>query len=141
MAFGIHHIMYTRRRNGPIGVIMFLMGILALASCMSPSARTALRGDAAVGSAYPSSATATPATISSPKPTRTVSPPTADLPTHTIAATATLTPQQILDEIRHLFDENGGCALPCWWGIEPGKTTWEEALTILSPLAMEIFPP
>lgn len=27
--------------------------------------------------------------------------------------------------------DNGGCRLPCWWGITPGETTWEEAKNIL----------
>jgi len=118
-------------------IVLRFMSVLLLAGCARESAGTGASHEIA----YPHPATASPIPTSSFEPTRTVLPPTADLPTPTIAATATLTPQQILDEVRHLFDENGGCALPCWWGIEPGKTTWEEALTILSPLAMRIFPP
>jgi len=50
----------------------------------------------------------------------------------TISPTATWTPgpllsleeqQVILDE---LISTNGGCEFPCWWGITPGETTWEE---------------
>jgi len=26
---------------------------------------------------------------------------------------------------------NGGCRLPCWWGITPGKTTWNDAQRFL----------
>jgi len=32
-----------------------------------------------------------------------------------------------------LFQSNGGCRLPCWWGIVPGQTTWQEVHAILSP--------
>lgn len=32
-----------------------------------------------------------------------------------------------------LFETNGGCRFPCWWGIVPGKTTWEEVHALLSP--------
>jgi hypothetical protein len=28
---------------------------------------------------------------------------------------------------------NGGCRLPCWWGVKPGKTTWDEAMEFLQP--------
>jgi hypothetical protein len=28
--------------------------------------------------------------------------------------------------IVQLLETNGGCELPCWWGITPGITTWEE---------------
>jgi hypothetical protein len=55
--------------------------------------------------------------------------------------TPTWASQQILDQVRHLLIENAGCALPCWWGIEPGKTTWEEAKVILSPVALQIGDP
>ena len=26
-----------------------------------------------------------------------------------------------------MLADNGGCELPCWWGIKPGLTSWEEA--------------
>ena len=32
---------------------------------------------------------------------------------------------------------NTVCRLPCWWGITPGKTTWEEARAFLLPLAKD----
>jgi hypothetical protein len=31
-------------------------------------------------------------------------------------------------------ETNGGCELPCWWGITPGKTIGQDAKQILSPL-------
>jgi hypothetical protein len=34
---------------------------------------------------------------------------------------------------------NAGCRLPCWWGVEPGKTTWDDALEMLSPFASKIL--
>jgi hypothetical protein len=33
-----------------------------------------------------------------------------------------------------LYRDNTGCKLPCWWGIMPGKTRWEDVLGILNPL-------
>jgi hypothetical protein len=37
--------------------------------------------------------------------------------------------------IAELLKTNGGCSLPCWWGIEPGKTNYTTAFQLLSPLA------
>jgi hypothetical protein len=31
-----------------------------------------------------------------------------------------------------LIEGNGGCNLPCWWGISPGATTLQDALGLLS---------
>ena len=33
--------------------------------------------------------------------------------------------------VSDLITNNGGCLLPCWWGIQPGKTTWDEARNFL----------
>jgi hypothetical protein len=37
------------------------------------------------------------------------------------------------------LDNNGNCQLPCWWGILPGKTTWQDADAFLSPIATNIY--
>jgi hypothetical protein len=31
------------------------------------------------------------------------------------------------DFINLLLETNGGCELPCWWGIIPGETSWDRA--------------
>ena len=36
--------------------------------------------------------------------------------------------------MRELLRTNGGCKLPCWWGIVPGRTTWLEAESFLNHL-------
>lgn len=36
-----------------------------------------------------------------------------------------------------LLKTNGGCRFPCWWGIVPGKTHWQEAHALLSPLLLK----
>lgn len=64
-----------------------------------------------------------------------------DNSTATVVVTPTWSPQQIPERVRQLLTENAGCALPCWWGIEPEKTTWEEAKAILAPLALQIGAP
>ena len=40
--------------------------------------------------------------------------------------------------VRDLLDNNSGCQLPCWWGITPGKTTWDEARQILDEVSLFI---
>ncbi len=37
-----------------------------------------------------------------------------------------------------IFKANGDCLLPCWIGISPGKTTWNEAYAFLSTFADDI---
>jgi hypothetical protein len=44
-----------------------------------------------------------------------------------------LDPAESQARINELFQTNGGCRFPCWWGIVPGKTTWKETHAFLSP--------
>lgn len=37
--------------------------------------------------------------------------------------------------VRELLENNAGCQLPCWWGINPGETTWEKAHRILEKVS------
>ncbi len=56
-------------------------------------------------------------------------------PVPTYTATSTFVPTTIptppgdisQDKLIYLDETNGGCALPCLWGIEPGKTRWIDA--------------
>jgi hypothetical protein len=56
--------------------------------------------------------------------------------TPTQEPTLTFTPLPTLDQrgIQGLIDDNGGCQLPCWWGIEPGKTTKQQARSFLEQI-------
>lgn len=45
--------------------------------------------------------------------------------TVTPMATLTVDTEQAL--VLELLNSNAGCRLPCWWGITPGRTTWEAA--------------
>jgi hypothetical protein len=44
----------------------------------------------------------------------------------------TLSPTPRLELVRELYTINGGCELPCFWGIVPGKTTLHEAVSRFS---------
>lgn len=45
---------------------------------------------------------------------------------------STLSPDDSFARLQDLLKDNGGCRLPCWWGIVPGTTTWKEAESFLS---------
>ncbi|MBL1196819.1 MAG: hypothetical protein D8M60_20900 [Chloroflexi bacterium] len=37
------------------------------------------------------------------------------------------------------MENNGGCKLPCWWGITPGKSNWEETRAFFEKFSMLIY--
>lgn len=91
--------------------------------------------------AIPPTLTSTP----SPMPTHTYTP----VPTATstrVVPTLPWTPIPTLNEtdgvnlLMAYYENNGGCALPCWWGITPGETTWAEARSKLSVIGPEFGP-
>lgn len=51
-----------------------------------------------------------------------------------------LSPQEATRVLLELYTDNGGCELPCWWGITPGTTTWKMAYSKLAPLG-KVFDP
>ncbi len=81
-------------------------------------------------------ATATP----SGTPIATLTPTINQTSTSTVILTPypTLSPAEELAKILELLKTNGGCELPCWWGITPGHTSQEEAFTFLEQIG---FPP
>jgi len=50
----------------------------------------------------------------------------------------TLPPEESQEMILSLLSNNDGCELPCWWGILPGETSWDEAYQFLSTIATRI---
>ena len=51
----------------------------------------------------------------------------------------TLPADKALALVEELYVTNTGCRLPCWWGITPGITSWEEAKQFFSTFATEII--
>ncbi len=35
--------------------------------------------------------------------------------------------------------DNGGCELPCWWGVNPGETSWETAVQHFSEQGIQVL--
>lgn len=95
---------------------------------LSPTPLRTIRSTATVTVEPAPSYTSSPTAV----PTPTVTP----LPVGTATWTPvpTLAPAAALEALLRLYSTNGGCELPCWWGITPGATTWAEARTKLAPL-------
>ncbi len=67
-------------------------------------------------------------------PTRTYTP----VLTATDILVPTLSQELANAKIEELLRTNGNCEFPCWWGMEPGLSSWDDAKRLLEPLAMEI---
>ena len=50
----------------------------------------------------------------------------------------TLSPTEAEALVQELFETNGGCNLPCWWGITPGESSWNSTIQFLSTFASKI---
>ena len=80
-----------------------------------------------------SRAVITPTPTNKPKLTDTIPSVAIPTPTFTITSTQlptvapTLTKAEREAKILKVLENGGNCRLPCWWGITPGKTTWQEA--------------
>ena len=57
-------------------------------------------------------------------------------PTKTQAPTSTFSPEEIQAQIAELLETNGGCDFPCWWGLMPGKTRFDDAQRFIEPLSI-----
>jgi hypothetical protein len=66
----------------------------------------------------------TPVPSETPVPSQTGTPTSTPLPT--------LLPGEAKALIYELLQTNGGCELPCWWGITPGETTWKDTYNLIS---------
>ena len=79
-----------------------------------------------IASSPTSTVTLTPQLTATRRPTLTQTP--ASTPTVTPTSFPTLDSKAKLDYVIRSLKTNRGCELPCWWGITPGKTKWNEML-------------
>lgn len=78
-------------------------------------------------------ATYLPGTVSLPaaETTRPTPPLPTDTPSaaRTVPSTITLSPTLTADQrqvlVRAMLETNGGCELPCWWGVVPGQSDYQ----------------
>ena len=57
-----------------------------------------------------------------------------------MTAEPTLTVEESQKLVQDLLENNADCRLPCLWGIQPGKTTWNEARQILEKISSYVAP-
>lgn len=134
---------FLQMRMTLAGLIMLLLGCAPeTASVASP---TKAEGETL------EAATATEITQLSAETITTAAPPTStSIPmmtsTPTVTATPivtptpvpTLSPEQVVSVINDLYEDNGGCFLPCFWGFTPGQTEWQTVQQLLMPVALQI---
>ncbi len=77
----------------------------------------------------------TPAMVITPAPTSTKETTPIPVPSATVGVIPTLAVEDAHARLIDLLANNGGCRLPCFWGITPGVTTAQQARDILAPLS------
>ena len=86
-----------------------------------------------------------PTLTSQPNPSTTISPTLTLIPTPTRGSTqlptntptitqVVLSPDEIQARLREYLVNNGNCTTPCFFGIEPGKTTLDQVVQQFSPV-------
>ncbi len=102
--------------------------LVLLTACGAPVAPTTLvaKASPSAGLAPTSTPAQPPASVGTLPPS---SMPTAGsyLPT---PPSATLTADEVKGAVSRLLWSNAGCLLPCWWGIVPGETPWQEVQSL-----------
>jgi len=113
-------------RIGILIIVLFSVFYLGIGSC---SGVGEIESPSTLSPAYTAKTIFTPTieltTTSSVLTMTTQTPSPTNLPTLTLIPT--LSPAKMDQKVEELIETNGGCNLPCWWGITPGETTWGEA--------------
>lgn len=108
------------KKNNLTFVLLYMIPVLFLSGCVAPP--------------IPRNATAAQTTPNTERAATTI-------PEQTRKPYPTLSSDVANEKLRELLINNSNCRLPCWWGITPGKTTWNEALLFLNPLIKRIGEP
>lgn len=77
----------------------------------------------------------TPMPSLTPLPTNTPTPTLSPTPTFTPTMIPVLAIEEARTRLLDLLANNGGCQLPCLWGITPGESSFHDAQAILVPLS------
>ncbi len=107
--------------------------VVVVSMCLVGCSAALLSPDDTSPSAIPTFSPIVVSPQSSPEPqicTPTPGPvPATHTPCPTQTPMPTLVPTLTADEERafvvEMLETNGGCELPCWWGVTPGETTWQ----------------
>lgn len=111
-------------------VIQILIFVLA-ASCRSAVEVTSIPIEPTVTKQYGSTPVETPTPTLSPTTKIPLITETSVLPLTTLTPLPTLSTTMAQSKVQDLLVDDPPCILPCWWGIEPGLTTWSEGFQFL----------
>ncbi len=106
-------------------LVIFVAALLWFAGCSIPfpaPGETPRPSNTPVFVSSPVVLTPTPL---APSPSPTLTPRPTRTPTPTPRPTLTAAEEYIY--VSELLVTNAGCELPCWWGITPGESRWQEA--------------
>lgn len=105
---------------------IFLLLLLFASGCLSKPA--------AVGTVAPTAPVAFQATATISLLEATTTAVTSTLTARPAPVVPTLSVEQQRKRFQELYQPGSDCQLPCWWGIHPGTTTWDDASRVLSPI-------
>lgn len=80
------------------------------------------------------SSTPSPTFTPQPSSTMTLVPQSSPTPTNTLVPVPTLLPKEQEAYLLDLINTNGGCELPCFFGINPGESQWEDIRRMQGPI-------
>lgn len=109
------------------GYSCLMLFIVFSSGCMQERVRNVTVLASITSSVALSSVTAVPSLTSSPVNTAT--------PTPTMTAIPTLPAEKARARLLDLLALNGGCRLPCLWGITPGKSSYQDVQVVLMALS------
>jgi hypothetical protein len=125
-------------------VSLIVVPVLLLLGCLAPP-QAVQDTPAASHTPFPSikptatfAPTMTSSPMATPRATRTVLPTRPPPPTRTPISSQTPLPFPTLEPdamqafVAEMLATNGGCELPCWWGITPGETRWDDMIKFFS---------
>jgi hypothetical protein len=110
-------------------VILIIVGLMV--SCSQGETASPIEPEVGIRTSTPSMTIEAQNTYT-PEATMTETP----RPTQTGTATMipTMSKDSAFEYIEDLYADNGGCELPCWWGITPGISNVDDLMKLLSPL-------
>jgi len=119
--------------------VLFSCLLFLLVGCRQPSTKVPLLPTATKSSG--NSETAKPLVEATSKPTLTLPPSKTPIPPPTLTWTPlpTLSAEEALNHVQRQMQTNGNCRLPCWWGLTPGVTRWDQAYQYFATFADEFF--
>lgn len=79
--------------------------------------------------------TTTPTVNVTPSPSATFT----QMPTLTLTPLPTLEPDQAEQAILELMQRNGDCSMPCFWGIIPGISDFDQTMAFLNHLGGDVY--